>query len=81
VIGRLVRGGKPAWVFFCDAAFAPITVNQDEDGYDTIETSLAVGLRSVLERYFGEDAIDPDRFLVQALYGPLYQALSQIGGM
>jgi hypothetical protein len=81
VIGRLVRGGKPAWVFFCDAAFAPITVNQDEEGHDTIETSLALGLRSVLEPYFREDAVDPDRLLVQALYGPLYQALSQIGGM
>lgn len=81
VIGRLVRGGKPAWVFFCDAAFAPLTANQDEERHDTIETSLALGLRSVLERYFHEGAVDPDRFLVQALYGPLYQALSQIGGM
>jgi hypothetical protein len=81
VIGRLVRGGKPASVFFCDAAFAPVTANQDEQGQDTAETSLALGLRSVLDPYFCEDNTDPDRLLVQALYGPLHQALSQIGGM
>jgi hypothetical protein len=81
VIGRLVRGGKPASFFFCDAAFAPVTANQEEEGHDTAETSLAVGLRSVLEPYFNDGSVDPDRFLVQELYGPLYQALSQIGGM
>lgn len=81
VIGRLVRGGKPASVYFCDAAFAPVTASPDEQGQDTAETSLALGLRSVLDPYFREDSTDPDRHLVQALYGPLHQALSQIEGM
>jgi hypothetical protein len=81
VIGRLVRGGKPAAVYFCDAAFAPVTASPDEDGQDTAETSLVLGLRSVLEPYFRAGYHGTDRHLAEALYGPLYQALSRVGGM
>jgi pPIWI RE three-gene island domain Z len=81
VIGRLVRGGKPAAVYFCDAAFAPVTASADEDGQDTAETSLVLGLRSVLEPYFRPGYDGTDRHLVEALYGPLHQALRQVGGM
>jgi hypothetical protein len=81
VIGRLVRGGKPAAVYFCDAAFAPVTASPDEDGQDTAETSLVLGLRSVLEPYFRAGYHGTDRHLAEALYGPLHQALSRVGGM
>jgi len=81
VVGRLVRGGKPAAVYFCDAAFAPVTASADEDGHDTAETSLVLGLRSVLEPYFRVGYDGTDRHLVEALYGPLHHALSQVGGL
>jgi len=71
VIGRLVRGGSPARVFFCDAAFARHTVTQDERG-DSPSTSLLVGMKQVLRPYFTPDS-NPcipvsDQQLVQALY-------------
>ncbi|MFI6324793.1 hypothetical protein ACIBG8_45220 [Nonomuraea sp. NPDC050556] len=80
VIGRLVRGGQDAQVFFCDAAFAPNTAGPD-DLTDTAATSLVIGLRSVLDPYFDLSSTDPERFLVEALYGPLHQALRNVKGM
>jgi hypothetical protein len=87
VIGRLVRGGCAARVYFCDAAFAPRTA-EGKGFADTKETSLLVGMRSVLDPYFtvpavGEKAdVDPaDRALVQVLYQPFYAALTRIEGV
>jgi hypothetical protein len=83
VIGRLVRGGQPAQVFFCNAAFARHTAAEDERG-DFAATSLLVSIRQVLRPYFEETSniMSPqDRALVQALYGPFYRALAQIGGL
>jgi len=40
-----------------------------------------LGLRSVLEPYFRAGYHGTDRHLAEALYGPLYQALSRVGGM
>ena len=51
VIGRLIRGGSPARVIFCDAAFALNTAHQDEQG-DTPQSSLLVGMQEVLRPYF-----------------------------
>lgn len=83
VIGRLVRGGCPAHVYFCDAAFAhraaAFTGQQDAPA-----SSLLRSMLSVLEPYFAERAEEiPDigRSLVQTLYGPLYQALSRLEGI
>jgi hypothetical protein len=78
VIGRLLRGGQAAKVYFCDAAFAPKSAHGDGD-LDDANTSLLVGMREVLAPYFDPTSSDPDRFLVQALYQPLYQALSAMG--
>ncbi|MCS6937731.1 MAG: hypothetical protein RMJ55_10130 [Roseiflexaceae bacterium] len=81
VIGRLVRGGSPAQVFFCDAAFAPRTV---EGSMDAPDSSLLASMRSVLRPYFSPDdrsVSATDRSLVQALYGPLYTALEKMGGV
>jgi restriction endonuclease in pPIWI_RE module len=80
VIGRLVRGGSPARVYFCDAAFAPRTSKLEEDG-DDAGSSLLVGMHEVLRPYFDPAADLPDRPLVQMLYGPLFAALEQIGGL
>lgn len=83
VIGRLVRGGSPAMVFFCDAAFAHRTAADSED-HDAPSSSLLVSMRTVLRPYFSpEDRTVPekDRPLVQALYGPFYTALKTMGGL
>lgn len=83
VIGRLVRGGSPARIVFCDAAFAPRTA-EHSDQPDTPASSLLVSMRSILQPYFTpHDQAVPatDRVLVHALYGPFYTALAQIGGM
>jgi hypothetical protein len=78
VIGRLVRGGVPARVHFCDAAFAPRLAAFA--GADTAETSLLVSMRTVLEPYFDPDANIPgaDKELVNMLYSPLYDALTRL---
>ncbi|MBF6238720.1 transposase [Nocardia otitidiscaviarum] len=81
VIGRLVRGGEPAQVFFCDAAFAPAVAQRSDTARDDDSTSLLIGLRDILAPYFRPDCTDADRDLVDALYGCLYTALSTIEGL
>ncbi|WP_322480413.1 hypothetical protein [Thermogemmatispora sp.] len=80
VIGRLVRGGCPALVLFCDARFAPRQAATGESDYE--HTSLIRGMQEVLRPYFEPDdtqAIPPrERHLVQILYGPLYYGLNGI---
>lgn len=84
VIGRLIRGGSPARVIFCDAAFARRTAYQDRQG-DQASTSLLVSIQQVLRPYFLPETnakiTDRDKALVQALYGPFYQAIEQMGGI
>jgi len=79
VIGRLLRGGQAAKVYFCDAAFAPKTAVRADDVLDDASTSLLYGMRDVLSPFFNPESTDPDRHLVRALYSPLYQALTSIG--
>lgn len=81
VIGRLVRGGVPAEVYFCDAAFAPGAARRSETSSDDASLSLLIGLRDVLTPYFTPDCTDPDTYLVEALYGCLYEALTQLEGL
>ena len=78
VIGRLVRGGVPARAVFVDAAFFPREAAHR--GEDTPSTGLLAGMRTVLDRYLGEEADAPalECSLVKALYEPLYQALAEI---
>ena len=82
VIGRLIRGGAPARVFFCDAAFARRTAFQEEKGNKPL-TSLLVNIQLVLRPYFLSDSkITPEeKELVQALYGPFYHAIENMGGI
>jgi hypothetical protein len=81
VIGRLVRGGVPAQVYFCDAAFAPVAAERVVGRRDDASLSLLIGLRGVLDPYFAPDCTDPDTYLVHALYGCLHEALSQLKGL
>lgn len=78
VIGRLVRGGSPARVIFCDAAFAPNLTDEVDQPSQT--PSLLLEMRRILSPYFN-DSNRPDSVLVQALYGPLYAALKQMQGV
>lgn len=81
VIGRLVRGGVPARVYFCDAAFSPQSPNPDQELSQKI--SLLLSMHEVLHPYFTEQSKKPaeDCALAQMLYSPLYQALNtMIGG-
>lgn len=84
VIGRLIRGGSPARVFFCDAAFARRTAFQDEQRDEPL-TSLLVSVRQILRPYFIADSnpqiTHRERELVQALYGPFYTAIEEMGGI
>ncbi len=82
VIGRLVRGGSPAQVFFCDAAFDP-GAYQSEDDPIAAGVSLLTGMIDVLHPYFDKTntTIAPaDKVLVDTLYGPLYKALQRMKG-
>jgi pPIWI RE three-gene island domain Z len=84
VIGRLVRGGSPARVHFCDAAFGRKVATYE--GSDDASTSLLVGMRDVLAPYVDGGGADPtitarDRELVTALYGPFYAALVRTQGV
>ncbi|MDQ3802295.1 MAG: hypothetical protein M3416_00330 [Acidobacteriota bacterium] len=77
VIGRLIRGGRPARVFFCDAKFDLVS-----SGLAKKSISLLNEMGNVLRPYFddGDKAVPTrDRTLVRELYGPLYQALNRMG--
>jgi hypothetical protein len=83
VIGRLVRGGSPARVYFCDAAFIP----EQWAGKASSERrdSLLLSMRRVLRPYFERmpemQVTTEERELVQTLYGPLYEALKSMKGL
>ena len=76
VIGRLVRGGQAAQVFFCDAAFAPGSAAGQSDN---AISSLLISMRQVLRPYFDEDGEEAE--LVRTLYGPLWVALQNTLGL
>jgi hypothetical protein len=84
VIGRLVRGGCPARVYFCDAAFAPRSAAREE-APDDERSSLLVGIHDVLRPYFNDDKTSSisqeDRTIARILYGPLYEALAELKGV
>lgn len=81
VIGRLVRGGTPARVFFCDASFAYHMICQDQQSKP--DHSLLVNIQKILQPYFDETTnIDvKEKIIANTLYGPFYKAMSNIGGL
>ena len=81
VIGRLVRGGQPARVFFVDGAYAPQSAI-DSDRGDSADTSLLLAMRRVLAPYFTPAHVDArDRAVATALYAPLWAALEKLRGV
>lgn len=74
VIGRLVRGGVAAQVFFCDAAFAL------PDGSEKRQTSLLLSMIDILRPYFNENP-SLESVIIQRLYAPLYKALVTMKGI
>lgn len=70
VIGRLVRGGQRAHVFFCDAKFNPPKAKTDQD------VSLLKEMKKVLADYIGGEN-EREAQIVRRLYAPLYSALSK----
>jgi pPIWI RE three-gene island domain Z len=78
VIGRLVRGGNPARVYFVDAAFAPQTA---ESATDTDQSSLLLGIRAALEPLFKSPNHPLDAALAKRLYGAFYAALITMEGL
>lgn len=83
VVGRLIRGGSPARVYFVDAAFKSKRYQPDDDSEDpyVIQIGLLAEMQNVLAPYFDSNSpIEPtERELVKTLYEPFYRALSQIG--
>lgn len=81
-IGRLVRGGSSARVFFVDAAFAPGTADSRRS-IDTPKTSFLHGLREVLTEAVESVGLgsELDRTVAEALYQPMIDALARIGGL
>ncbi|MDF2883033.1 MAG: hypothetical protein K0R54_3590 [Clostridiaceae bacterium] len=82
VIGRLIRGGQSARVYFMDAAFA-IEIAKGS-GNERFNNSMLLGIKEVLDPYFDEDEIETNTInknLAMALYGPFYKAISNIRGM
>lgn len=70
VIGRLVRGGQRAHIFFCDAKFNPPKAKTEQD------VSLLKEMKKVLANYI-EVENTRDAQIVKRLYKPLYSALSK----
>lgn len=78
-IGRAIRGGSPADVYFVDAAWAP---HSAEKKADTSRTSELVMMRKMLREYLGPDC--PPAYcppVLAALYGPFGTAFEQIDGL
>ena len=77
IIGRLIRGGQPARIYFCDAKFDLVRSGLVQKSVSLLDEMLAV-----LKPYFqtspagGEEK--RERALVSELYGPLYNALENI---
>jgi hypothetical protein len=81
VIGRLVRGGSPARVYFVDAAFGSHFIPEESGERQQVQGGLITEMKNVLSPYFEkESGVDPRILsLVRTLYGPFYEALKKIG--
>jgi hypothetical protein len=79
VIGRLVRGGVPAKVIFCDAKFLPKLALEHK--LDDEKSSLLYGLRYILRPYLDDGPVivpARDREVAKALYGAMYPAIQKL---
>lgn len=79
IIGRLVRGGVPADVYFIDVKFAP---NSAEGELDSAKTSLLVGMLESLAPYIEGNQKHPyEQTLGTSLYHAFYRALENTKGL
>jgi hypothetical protein len=73
IIGRLVRGGVPAYVYFIDVKFAPKSA---QDLQDTETTSLLVGIIKALKPYIsGENKKAYEKHIARSLFGIFFNCL------
>lgn len=68
-IGRAIRRGSPAQVYFVDAAWAPYSA---EEKPDHSRSSVLVGMQELLDQMVDGNEV------MTALYGPFAQAFSEI---
>jgi hypothetical protein len=77
IIGRVIRGGEPARIYFCDAKFDLV-----RSGLAQKSVSLLDEMRAVLQPYFETSPAGKhqgrERALVNELYGPLHSALENM---
>lgn len=78
-IGRAIRGGSPADVYFIDSAWAP---NSAERKKDDTQTSVLVTMQQILRQYLGPKS-DPQHCppVLAALYAPFGPAFQHIDGL
>jgi hypothetical protein len=94
VIGRLVRGGKSARIYFCDASFMRRAAEFSEKA-DVSASSLLTGIYHELKPYFTQNTTEKpvtktdqpakiitakEQLLAQTLFSPLYEALQSMLG-
>lgn len=78
-IGRAIRGGSPADVYFIDAAWAP---NSAEQKPDSSQTSVLVTMQKLLRAYLGPNSRPADcPPVLRALYEPFGSAFHAIDGL
>jgi hypothetical protein len=78
VIGRLLRGGCPARVIFCDASFAEVTTEETPHLCAGPLWEMLQELSLCFENGPSTRYSQRDKALVRMLYEPLYRALSNI---
>ncbi|MCW9045246.1 MAG: hypothetical protein OQK35_02840 [Alphaproteobacteria bacterium] len=76
-IGRAMRGDRPAFVHFVDAAWAPRSALGDQD---TSATSMLVAMIEILEACM--TVSDPvDQAVYEELYRPFHNPMSRVSGL
>lgn len=78
VIGRLIRGGNHAEIYWCDAKFGINSANNIDNTKETNKTSILIAMVELLRPYFSDDENLPqfEKTLVRALYEPFYRAIA-----
>jgi len=85
-IGRAIRGGSPANVYFIDAAWAPNSAEWNEDNPrrkpDDKRSSVLVTMQELFAEYLSNDC-PPEWFppVLAALYAPFAEAFDSIEGL
>jgi hypothetical protein len=78
VIGRLIRGGNHAQIYWCDAKFGINSANNIDNTKETNKTSILIAMVELLRPYFSneQNLTQFEKTLVRALYEPFYRAIA-----